>query len=93
MFGWDSTPGLIRSGFLSPSARQEFEACVRRQREDHGIARRTNAIHLLDDGKSCQEIAAFLYLDDDTVRGWYKAYRRDGWEALVWTTGKAVSLA
>ena len=56
---------------------------MRRQREDHGIARRANAILLLDDGKSCQEIAEFLYLDDDTIRGWYKTYRDDGWEPLA----------
>jgi len=63
---------MIRPGFLSSADRIELEACVRRQREDHGIARRANAILLLDDGKSCQEISVFLYLDDDTIRGWYK---------------------
>ena len=42
---------------------------MRSQREDHGVARRANAILLLDDGKSCQVIAEFLYLDDDTIRG------------------------
>ena len=63
---------MIRAGFLSSAERLELEACVRRQREDHGIARRANAILLLDDGKSCQEISEFLYLDDDTIRGWYK---------------------
>ena len=30
---------------------------------------------LLDDGKSCQEISDFLYLDEDTIRGWFKSYR------------------
>jgi len=55
---------------------------VRRQREDHGIARRANAILLLDDGKSCQAIAEFLYLDDDTIRGWHKTYQNGGWDAL-----------
>jgi len=30
---------------------------------------------LLDDGKSCQAIAEFLYLDDDTIRGWHKTYQ------------------
>ena len=50
-------------GFLSSTDRLELEACVRRQREDHGIARRANAILLLDDGKSCQEISDFLYLE------------------------------
>jgi hypothetical protein len=63
---------MIRAGFLSPSERRELFACVRGQREDHGIARRANAILLLDDGKSCQAMAEFLYLDDDTIRGWYK---------------------
>jgi hypothetical protein len=48
---------LIRIGFLSPAERGELEGCVRRQREDYGIARRANAILLLDDGKSCKEIA------------------------------------
>ena len=73
---------MIRPGFLSLSERRELEACTRSQREDHGVARRANAILLLDDGKSCQEIAEFLYLDDDTIRGWYKTYRDDGWDAL-----------
>jgi transposase len=73
---------MIRPGFLSSSERRELEVCVRSQREDHGVARRANAILLLDDGKSCQVIAEFLYLDDDTIRGWYKTYREAGWDAL-----------
>ena len=46
----------------------------------------------LDDGKSCQAIAEFLYLDDDTIRGWYKTYREDGWDALAfdgWKGGQS----
>ncbi len=31
---------MIRPGFLSSADRIELKACVRRQREDHGIARR-----------------------------------------------------
>ena len=73
---------LISPGFLSSPERLALEACVRRQREDHGVARRANAILLLDDGESCVQIARFLYLDDDTIRGWYKTYREAGWEAL-----------
>jgi transposase len=83
---------MIHPGFLTPSERRDLEACVRRQREDHGVARRANALLLLDDGKSCQEIAECLYLDDDTIRGWYKAYRRDGWDALAvdaWKGGQS----
>ncbi|MDG1377643.1 MAG: helix-turn-helix domain-containing protein, partial [Yoonia sp.] len=74
---------MICPGFLSAAERLEREACVRRQREDHCIARRANAILLLDDGGSCAQIAKFLYLDDDTIRGWYKTYWQDGWDALA----------
>ena len=54
---------MISPGFLSRAERRELEVCVRSQREDHGVARRANAILLLDDGKSCQAIVEFLYLD------------------------------
>ena len=74
---------MIHPGFLTSPERRELEACVRSHREDHGISRRANAILLLDDGKSCQMIAEFLYLDDDTVRGWYKTFRENGWESLA----------
>jgi transposase len=74
---------MIRPGFLSSADCLELEACVRRQREDHGITRRVNAILLLDDGDSCARIAKFLYLDDDTIRGWHKTYLQDGWDALA----------
>jgi len=88
----DSVFVMIRANFLSPEDRLELERCVRRHREDHGIARRANALLLLDDGKSCARIAEFLYLDDDTIRGWHKAYRQDGWDALAldgWQGGQS----
>ena len=68
----DSLGFMIKPHFLSPSERDALESCVCRQREDHGIARRANAILLLDDGESCTQIAKFLYLDDDTIRGCIK---------------------
>lgn len=83
---------MICPGFLSPSERRALEACPRSHREDHGVARRANAILLLDDGKSCQPIADFLYLDDDTIRGWHKTYREAGWDGLSvddWKGGQA----
>ncbi|MFG6681455.1 transposase [Sulfitobacter sp. 1A09261] len=83
---------MIRPGFLSSADRLELEACVRCQREDHGIARRANAILLLDDGESCARIAKFLYLDDDTIRGWHKTFLQDGWDALAfdgWKGGQS----
>ena len=75
---------MIRPNFLSREDRRELLACVRRQREDHGVARRANALLLLDDGKSCVEIAQVLYLDDDTVRGWHKQYLAEGWDAVAY---------
>ena len=63
----DSCFRMIRSNFLSREDRRELLSCVKRQREDHGVARRANALLLLDDGKSCVEIAQVLYLDDDHV--------------------------
>jgi hypothetical protein len=83
---------MIHPGFISASERLVLEPCVRRQREDHGIARQATAMLLLDDGKCCQEISDFLYLDDDTIRGWYKSYRQNGWETLAfdgWKGGQS----
>ena len=52
------------SSFFSPEDR--LERCLRRHREECRIARRANAILLLGKGKSCAEIAEFLYFADDT---------------------------
>ena len=80
----DSCFCMIRSNFLSREDRRELLSCVKRQREDHGVARRANALLLLDDGKSCVEIARVLYLDDDTVRGWHKQYLTEGWDSVAY---------
>lgn len=70
------------SNFLTTQQRLALERIVHRPRGDHGVARRANAILLLDDGKSYAQIAEFFYLDDDTVRGWFKRFEAGGWEAL-----------
>ncbi|MFT5160023.1 MAG: transposase, partial [Paracoccaceae bacterium] len=74
---------MIRAKFLTHDQRHELEHIVRRPSEDHGVARRANAILLLDDGKSCVVIAEFLYLDDDTVRNWHKHYVSGGLDQLT----------
>jgi transposase len=82
---------MIRRQFLTAKQRNELEQIVRRPSEDHGVARRANAILLLDDGKSCARIAEFLYLDDDTIRSWHKHYMSGGWDDLEtfdWKGGK-----
>jgi hypothetical protein len=42
---------MILPSFLSSVERLALEICGRRQRKDHGVARRANAVLLLDDGK------------------------------------------
>ena len=51
--------------------------------EIHGVARRANAILLLDDGWNCTKIAEALYLDDDTVRTWFKRYQAGGLDEMT----------
>ena len=85
---------MIRPNFLTTADRLELLSCVKRQREDHGVARRANALLLLDDGMSCFQIAKVLFLNDDTVRSWHKQYLADDWEAVAydrWKPGTAAS--
>ena len=75
---------MIRPNFLTASDRLELLSCVKRQREDHGVARRANALLLLNDGMSCAQIAKVLFLDDDTMRSWHKQYLAEDWEAVAY---------
>ena len=63
----DSDLLMIRPNFLSAASQLELERCLRHHREEYGIARRATAILPLDKGKSCAEIAEFLYLDDEVI--------------------------
>ena len=74
---------MIRANFLTSERRDELEQIVRRPSEDHGVARRANAILLLDDGWSCAQVGKALYLDDDTVRSWHKHYLSGGLDELT----------
>jgi transposase len=69
---------MIRGGFLSASERKELVSLARDGLAEHRLARRANAILLLDDGWSCERVAKALYLDDDTVRNWRKLYEERG---------------
>jgi transposase len=73
---------MIRGGFLSPAQRSELLGLLRDGCTEQRVARRANAMLLLDDGWSCEKVAKALYLDDDTVRGWRKTYVADGLEGL-----------
>ena len=70
--------GMIRAGFLDTTTRQELIALVRDGKAETRLTRRAHALVLLDDGMSCEAVAKVLYLDDDTIRYWYKLYSEKG---------------
>ena len=74
---------MISGGFLSAQERAALKAVMRHPSEIHGVARRANAILLLDKGWSCAAVAEALYLDDDTIRTWLKRYRLGGLDELT----------
>ena len=73
---------MIRGGFLSAEDRRALTGLARDGLAEHRVARRANAIVLLDQGWSCERVAAALLLDDDTVRNWHRAYEQGGVEGL-----------
>jgi transposase len=74
---------MIRPGFLSPEDRSDMIALARDGSAAHRLARRANALVLLDAGWSCEKVAAALFVDDDTVRQWHGLYAADGFDGLV----------
>lgn len=62
---------------------------ARRPKVEHRVARRANALVMLDRGKSCEEVAEFLLLDDDTVRTWRREFDQTGVKGT--RTSKAVA--
>ena len=74
---------MIRAGFLTPHDRAALTKLARDGSAVHRLARRANAMLLLDDGWSCEKVAAALYLDDDTVRDWHKLYVEGGLAGLA----------
>jgi transposase len=74
---------VIRAGFLDSESRQDLIELTRDGSAAHRLARRANALVLLDDGMSCASVAKVLYLDDDTIRSWHRLYQEDGIEGLA----------
>ena len=77
-FGWGHDSRRISSA----NDRRALIRLARDGLEEHRVARRANAIVLLDQGWSCERVAEALLLDDDTVRDWHRAFERGGIEAL-----------
>ena len=74
---------MIGGGFLDPEARSDLIELTRDGSVAHRLARRANALLLLDEGMSCEAIAKVLFLDDDTIRTWHRLYREEGIEGLA----------
>ena len=81
--GPDSTFAMIQPGFLDPESRRDLIELARDGSVPHRLARRANALVLLDQGMSCSDVAKVLFLDDDTIRTWYRLYQEDGFDGLV----------
>ena len=74
---------MIRRGFLDSESRRDLIELARDGSAAHRLARRANALVLLDKGMSCQSVADVLLLDNDTIRTWYRLYQEDGIEGLA----------
>jgi transposase len=74
---------MIRPGFLDPESRRDLIELARDGSAAHRLARRANALVLLDEGMNCAAVAKVLLLDDDTIRTWYRLYQDDGIEGLA----------
>ena len=85
---------MVHAKFLSVSDRAYLVSVLRCPSEDHGIARRANAILLLDDGLSHAKVAEVLYLSEGTIREWHKRFRDGGFDELStfdWQGGAILS--
>ncbi len=61
---------MIRSGYLDSESRKDLTELARDGSVPHRLARRANALVLVDDGMSCEAVASVLLLDGDAVRTW-----------------------
>ena len=53
-----------------------------RQVHDARLRERYHCILLLIDGKSCPEIAQWLYREEETIRSWVHAFNQGGMQGL-----------
>lgn len=74
---------MRKRGFLSVEDRQTLVELSRDGLAQHRLARRANALVLLDRGMSYREVASVLLIDDDTVRQWRAIFEAEGVEGLA----------
>ena len=75
---------MIRPGFLDSESRQDLIELTRDGSAAHRLARRANALLLLDDGMNCEVVAKVRDVpgrrhDPD----WHRLYQEDGIEGLA----------
>src|SRR4051812_4001630 len=74
---------MIRGGFLTAEERQDLTELARDGLVEHRLARRANALVLLDRGMSCEEVGRVLLIDDATIRTWHDLFETDGVDGLA----------
>lgn len=74
---------MHNSGFLTAEERQILTELSRDGLAQHRLARRANALILLDRGMSYRQVASVLLIDDDTVREWRQIFETEGVEGLA----------
>ncbi len=67
---------MVERNFLSKDGRARLTSIAQDGLEEHRVARRANAILLLDRGWGCEKVSDALLLDDDTIRGWFRSVAR-----------------
>jgi transposase len=72
-----------KSGFLTSEERETLTELSRDGLAQHRLARRANALILLDRGMNDRQVAAVLLIDDDTVRAWRQIFETEGVEGLA----------
>jgi len=71
-----------RSHDLTADDRRFLESVVRQKKADNLVARRANALLLLDKGWTPETIGDALYLNEETVRGYWRAFQSQGRSSL-----------
>lgn len=74
---------MRKRGFLTADERQTLTELTQNGLAQHRLARRANALILLDRGMSYRQVADVLLIDDDTARQWRQIFETEGVEGLA----------
>ncbi len=69
---------MLTSGFLTTDELTLLTALAKSNKLEHRVARRANAMVLLHEGWSFDQVSRALLMDDSTIRAWYAEYRCTG---------------